>query len=219
MKLYRSRAYWSCTFLMLFGLVGNSGAQNATKKTKQFQLKEITPIDTALQYYPELQHTQILFKYKKRSSPLAASIGLFNIFKKPQNRKYNITISNLPRKKIRVIAYDSLSNDAKVGVIGHELAHIAYFNTLSSWQYLWHAVKNFNKYNVDRSEFATDKRCIQHGLGKNLFIWSTEVRQKLGIKKWGGAGNPDAVRERYMNPETIIMQIEMYNNSLQAVKK
>ncbi len=200
----------TCILILLIIIVCKNSVQAQGLNTKH-TLKKATAVCKALTYYPELTNTKIKWKYRKRNSPFAASINLLNIFRKPINRTYAIIVSARPKPKLKSISYDSLSADSKIGVIGHELAHISYFNTLSTWQYIKHSIKNINKYNVDKSEYATDLRSIQHGLGFYLLSWSKEVREKLKINKWGGSGNPDAIRERYMNPETILMHLKTLN--------
>jgi hypothetical protein len=159
----------------------------------------------ALAHYPELTKINIKIKVKKKLAPLAARPKLFSIFLKPAKRKYIITISTSTIKMLQPILLEKLSFNAQVGVLGHELAHVSEFNSKSGFFFVKLALKHvFNKRAIDRFEYNTDKRCIDHGLGFQLLSWSNEVRQKLNLEKWGGANNPKTKRERYMNPETIL---------------
>ncbi|HOY97061.1 MAG TPA: hypothetical protein PK509_15050, partial [Catalimonadaceae bacterium] len=60
----------------------------------------------------------------------------------------------------------------------------------------------------DQFEFNTDRICIQHGLGLKLLAWSREVRNKLKMKQFDREKSSDEIPERYMNPDTILKEIQ-----------
>jgi hypothetical protein len=77
-------------------------------------------------------------------------------------------------------------------------------------------LEHLSKKRMDKFEYNTDKRCIEHYLGFHLLSWSKEVREKLDLTIWGGANKPDAKSERYMNPEKILQTmalLPMYKKS------
>lgn len=206
---------------LIFVLSSNTVAQNINsvfyRDSVKFYLKHDTAcknkmipaefsdaIHIALQFYPELNTSKIKFRTKKTMSPLAARPTFWAIFRKPSKRKYIITISSSTNKKLTSILLKNLSFNSQVGVIGHELAHISFYNTKKGIYFIRLALMHLNKRAIDRFEFNTDKRCIEHGLGHQLLSWSNEVRAKLDLKQWGGANSPMGKRERYMNPETIM---------------
>jgi hypothetical protein len=176
---------------------------------KIFQLKNKEAILIALQYYPELIHTNIKFKVKKSKSPLAVRPKIWAIFQKPIKRKYIITISNSTTIMLKPILFENLTFNSQIGVIGHELAHISFYQSKQGFYLIKLAFMHLNKRYIDKIENNTDKSCIDHGLGHQILLWSKEVRQKLNIKQWGGANTPDAKKERYMNPESIINYISL----------
>ena len=45
---------------------------------------------------------------------------------------------------------------------------------------------------------------------------SSYVRHILNIEKWGGASNISSTNQRYMNPETILSEMERYSIYQQA---
>jgi hypothetical protein len=174
-----------------------------TNKTIPPNYKEA--IQMALTHYPELQETNIKFRIKKKLAPLAARPRTLSIFRKPAKRKYIVTISSSTIKMLCPILLQNLSFNAQVGVLGHELAHVSEYHSKGTFFFIKLVFKHiFNKRAIDRFEYNTDQRSIEHGLGFQLLSWSEEVRQKLNLNKWGGANKPNTKRERYMNPETII---------------
>lgn len=177
-------------------------------KTIPNEFKDV--IHIALQYYPELTNTNIKFKLKTKLTPLAARPTFWAIFRKPSKRKYLVTISRSSIKMLNPILLKNLSFNAQVGVIGHEIGHISFYNTKRGLYFIALIFKHLNKRTIDRFEFNTDKRCIENGLGYQLLSWSSEIRTKLDLTQWGGANSPTAKRERYMNPETINKNISSF---------
>lgn len=172
--------------------------------------REIRPqVLTALYFYPELKDTKIIFRFRKRTTPLSCRPQIFSVFKKSPNRIYVITISKKSNQKLSPILFDNLPYNAQIGVLGHELAHITEYRTKSTVQLVALAFKMFNARNMDKFEFNTDLICIQHGLGFQLYDWSSYVRNVLNIPEWKGPKMKDSVdkdfsvNERYMNPTTI----------------
>lgn len=177
--------------------------------------REIEPqVLTALSYYPELKDIKIEFRIKKRNTPLTSRPRIFSVFRKKKNRKYIITISSESSDRLVPILFSNLPYNAQIGVLGHELAHIADYNTKNTFQLLGLSFGMLSAKYVDKFEWNTDKRTIEHGLGYQLYAWSSYVRKALDIKEWHGAsqdvdeGNKPSINERYMGPSTILGQIK-----------
>lgn len=172
----------------------------------------------ALSYYPELVGHKIAFRFRNKITPLSSRPCLFSLFVQREKRTYIITISRKTTKQISPILFANLPFNAQVGVIGHELAHIIEFSQKSSWQLVTLFFKNLKSSNTDRFEFNTDRVCIEHGLGYQLYDWSAFVRVALQIREWKGVtfdGDTAQVNQRYMNPPTIhrfMQKNGMYNN-------
>jgi hypothetical protein len=161
-------------------------------------------INAALAYYPELTDTRIVFKIKKQKSPLTAKPSFGALFRSASRRKYVITISNKTDVNFTPIQLRNLSLNAQIGVIGHELGHISDYRRRSGLYFIGMGIGSLSSKVTDRREYATDMRCIAHGLGYQLLAWSIEVRSKLDIRQWKGVKEVDyGERERYMNPQSI----------------
>ncbi len=177
-----------------------------------------TQILLALSFYPELKNTEIEFRIKKTKTPLTSKPSFTSMFVSAKKRKYYVTISSQSIEALEPILFRNLNFNAQIGVLGHELAHIAQYNH-SGFGKMLHIVEIelFSKNKVDRFEHNTDMSCINHGLGYQLLDWSKSVREKLCNQNWRGANNvcSDSKKERYMNPESIIKTIEelsIYNH-------
>ena len=165
-------------------------------------------IQGALLFYPELKNSRIKFRIRNVKSPLAARPTFWAIFQKPENRTYLITISRKTSERFTPILLKNLSFNAQVGVLGHELSHISFYNKQKGAYFIKLLFMQLNTKAMDNFENDTDKRCIAHGLGYQLLAWSTEVREKLHIKTWKGVDNNGTLaRERYMSPTSILKEI------------
>jgi hypothetical protein len=164
-----------------------------------------TQIKGALLFYPELKNKKIKFRIKNVKSPLAARPTFWAIFQKPENRTYLITISNKTSAQFSPILLKNLTFNAQIGVLGHELSHIAFYNQQCGLYFIRLIFMQLSTKAMDRFENDTDKRCINHGLGYQLLSWSTEVREKLKIETWRGVDDNSVLeRERYMSPASIL---------------
>ena len=179
----------------------NSGAYLDFATQKKYPKQIEKPLLTALSYYPELKDTKIIFRLKKRNTPLTSRPRFFHVFKGKKKRVYVITISTKTLKTFEPILFHNLPYNAQIGVLAHELGHIVTYKQKSSFQILGIALKLLNAKFVDRFEYETDHIAIQHGMGHQLFGWSVFVRKALKIEEWNGISNNG--NERYMNPQTI----------------
>jgi hypothetical protein len=164
----------------------------------------------ALSYYPELKNTKIEFRVKKTKTPLTSKPSMLSLFSSAKKRKYYVTISEQSNTYLEPILFKNLSFNAQIGVLGHELAHIACYRHKSFGKmFNIIGIEIFSKRQVDKFEYNTDIVCINHGLGYQLLEWSKLVRQNLGRDNWRGANNicTNPKKERYINPESIIKMI------------
>ncbi|WP_291131663.1 hypothetical protein [Flavobacterium sp. UBA7682] len=164
----------------------------------------------ALSYYPELKDTQIEFRVKKTKTPLTSKPNILSFLLSAKKRKYCVTISEQSNTYLEPILFKNLSFNAQIGVLGHELAHIANYRQKGFGKmFNIIGIEIFSKKQVDKFEYNTDRVCINHGLGYQLLDWSKWVRQNLGRDNWRGANNItiNPKKERYMNPESILKMI------------
>jgi hypothetical protein len=166
----------------------------------------------ALMYYPELKNTKIKVVVKKSKTPLTARPSIWAVFQRSQNRKYIITISTETAARLQPILLKNLSFNAQIGVLGHELSHLSFFQEKKGLYFIRLLGMHLNRKSIDIFENDTDKRCINHGLGHQLLAWSSEVRANLKITHWAGVKHAKNMkRERYMSPQSIIDYMKLIN--------
>jgi hypothetical protein len=169
----------------------------------QFALQTLV----ALSYYPELKNTSIHFIYKPAVSTLTTKPNFPSLLLTGGKRTFKIIISDSSIKQIEPVILPKMDFNAQVGIIGHELGHVADFKQRSLLSLIGSGVGHlFSTGYIDKFEFRTDSICIAHGLGYQLLAWSSFIRSTMHTANWEGANNIDnmpMMRERYMNPSTI----------------
>lgn len=160
--------------------------------------KEIElPCLIALSHYPSLVDTRILFRYKKIRTTMSALPGR-GVTGTLFNRSYIVNI-NSDRKNAGTINLSNLSFNARVGIIGHELAHIVQYQTCTGGELVLmgagYMVPLVRK-NIERS---TDRRAIEAGLGKQLYAFTKYVLESNET----GEGYLLTKKKYYLSPSEI----------------
>ncbi len=166
----------------------------------------------ALSYYPELKNVTIKFKSNKLNSTMAARPTYGSVFKRKGKRKYVITLND---KQSVNVPFDSASFNAQVGVIGHELAHISYYEKEKAGKLRRLTFKYLNKKFRAKFEKDTDKRAVLHGLGWQLYAWKSFVEHypyvpkeylEYKAKTYLGSAQIKALTISYLNGEIKLEQ-------------
>lgn len=153
-----------------------------SKRKKLLKSLEV-PSLTALSYYPELLHTRISFRKKHLPYSMNAQPTFLSMFRPINKRKYVIRVNSILSEKSGFIA-DSLEFNAQVGLIGHEFAHIAYYQSKTGLQLLKQFVKYaFSKKFRRKWECDTDISTINHGLGYQLLYLAKYLENGQDIPK------------------------------------
>jgi hypothetical protein len=170
----------------------------------------------ALSHFPELKKTHIHFRVKASRMTARTRPGLISSILPKGHRSYIITISNRTIPVLSPILLGALPRDAQVGLLGHELSHVADFSKKTTLRSFRDLVGHLSARWLDRLEYHTDWIVIQHGLGKNLMAWSAFIRDHFHVKYWRGSGyvmEKNNTIERYMNPDTIDKYMQQLKDS------
>lgn len=173
---------------------------------------------TALSFFPELREVKIDFVVRKSVIPLSSRPRLGSLLRAAKHRRYLITISSQSTKELTPILLENLPYNAQVGVLGHEISHVANYLHTSAWGLArigWGLV--FSDRATDRFEANTDQTCIEHGLGFQLHAWSVEIYKIMGDSVEASQGQRQPMRERYLRPETILRrmrELSLYQSSI-----
>ncbi len=206
-KLYLKPNFTALSIVLCLSSAGYT--QNVSQSTfdslkSEFPLVREVPIEletavySSLSYYPELQNNPIRFKQARISTTLNARPTLGSLlFRRKENRRYVVRINSTMADSI--ISVYHLSETAKRGIIGHEFAHFADYETRNFWQVLGRAFSYLSKKRKASFEKAIDTATIKRGLGHELYAWSYYVLYESNAT----VAYKDFKRETYLTPEEI----------------
>lgn len=123
---------------------------------------------TALQYYPELKSTHIIFRFGKAKTTMSSRPAAASLLHNRSKRTYIVTINEDGASKLG-LKWSELTFNETVGWLGHELGHILHYSQKSNigilsmgYQYMFPSYKR-------KMERFTDQLAIQHNLGFALY--------------------------------------------------
>ncbi len=140
--------------------------------------KQIAPqyeqqIIYSLSYFPELANAKIKFKIKNSTKGIISTrptIGA--IFRRSNKRKYLVLIFN-PSSPNTIPLFSNAGANGQVGILGHELCHIVYFNQKTGLGLIGLGINHISTKYMDRFERRTDSMDIVRGLGYQLIAWKS----------------------------------------------
>ena len=163
-----------------------------------------TAVYSSLSHYPELQNNPIRFKQARISTTLNARPTLGSLlFSRKENRKYVVRINSTMADSI--ISVYQLSETAKKGILGHEFAHFADYETRNFWQVLGRAFSYLSKKRKAAFEKAIDTATIERGLGPELYAWSYFVLYESNAT----VEYKNFKRQTYLSPDAILRLISI----------
>lgn len=131
----------------------------------------------ALQFYPELEKVPIKFKRSDTKTTMETRPQINTLFRQRKHRKYIIHVDTKVKKNDGLLI-DSIPFNALVGLIGHELAHIAHYEQLTNIQIMGFGVTYNDEAFKTHIERTTDEVTINHGLGWQLYEWAAYAMVK-----------------------------------------
>jgi hypothetical protein len=136
-------------------------------------------VQKALSHYPELDHLEIHFRFKKirRESFMLAQPYAESLLKRGRKRAYQIIINEEFFTKNPAYDDGKIPFNVIVGWLGHELGHIKDYTSRSgvnlfSFGLMYISFNNF----IRKAEIAADKYCVEAGLGDELLESKTFSR-------------------------------------------
>ena len=135
----------------------------------------------ALSYFPELKGTRIKFQLRKSHSTLKTRANWLSMLGSKDKRQYVITISTRSSESLDPVLFDKMTEEQRVGILGHELSHVADFEKKSTLKCLFSGISHISPSYVDSLEYHTDQIAIAHGLGKQLEMFELTSFSHAGV--------------------------------------
>ena len=153
------------------------------------------PTLIALSHYPELKGIRIEFRFKQSGSTLMSKTTVWSLLQRPEKRTYLINIRQSNQVDSALLQYMTL--DEQLGSLGHELAHTSDYLKKGFGEMVKVILGHLSRKYLDRQEYSTDDRAINHGLGFQLYRRRSIKQSKL---QWHSTST---TTERYMKPSTV----------------
>ncbi len=129
----------------------------------------LEPSLIALSYYPDLVGVKIEFAYSDEATTMAARPKPRTLFVK-KRRRYLILINN--EEEFDGVKLRDVPFNAQIGVIGHELAHIADYENHNMFGVVGILFRYADKGRKALFEKEIDRSTIERGLGWQLYDWA-----------------------------------------------
>lgn len=158
--------------------------------------------------YPQLRDVAIDMKLIPSGAPMEANFDIKTLFGAKKNRKYIIYLNNAKNTDFDEILLHSLPFDAQVGILAHELGHVAYYHELSTlelakWGLLYLISDEFRATN----ERTTDLMPVYHGLGSQIFQYAWYVRNDSSCAELYQQFGAEFVDKYYMTDKELAAAI------------
>ena len=141
--------------------------------------------------YPQLKDVSIDMIFTQGGAPMMASLDVWSLFGPRKNRQYLILLNDAKNTFFDPILLRNLPFDAQVGILAHELGHVAYYHKLNllefgKWGLSYLQSDEFHAIH----ERTTDLMPVYHGLGSQIWQYAYYVRHdpKGGILYEGEKG-------------------------------
>jgi hypothetical protein len=163
----------------------------------------------ALSHYPELKEAKIEFLEQSARFPLQSRPKVGSLLLPFKKRDYVIVISNKSLEEYDLILLNKIPREGQIGVLGHELAHLSYYEKRNSLEITVIGIKYvLSKRFRNTFERMTDRIAIQHHLGNQLLDWRNYYEGLKKRRALGEISNKMYFEERYLTAEEIKKEIE-----------
>jgi len=160
--------------------------------------------------YPQLKDARIDMILTDYGPPMMADIDIWSLFGTRKNRLYQIKLNDAGSTFFDPILLRSLPFDAQVGILAHELGHVAYYHQLNLFQIgKW----GFNYLQSDEfhatHERTTDLMPVYHGLASQIYQYAYFVRNDPSCQDFYKKGK-EFMDKFYMTDKELLEVISRY---------
>jgi hypothetical protein len=154
--------------------------------------------------FPQLKNTKIDMLLTQEGAPMESTVVIGSLFGPRNNRHYLILLNDAHNSFFDPILLRSLPFDAQVGILAHELGHIAYYNELNifafaKWGLLYLRDEKFRA----THERTTDLMPIYYGLGSQIYQYAYFVRKDPSCKTFYEQGK-DFMDKYYLTDKELL---------------
>lgn len=127
--------------------------------------------------YPELKGVKIDMELTQSGAPMESNFNIWSLFGPGSKRHYRVLLNNAQNTPYDEILLRSLPFDAQVGILAHELGHVAYYHRHNTLQIAkWGLSYLFKDEFHVAHEQSTDLMPVYHGMGSQIWQYAYYVR-------------------------------------------
>lgn len=161
--------------------------------------------------YPQLKNVKIDMQLIPSGAPMESNFDIPTLFGKKQDRKYIIYLNNAENTQFDEILLRSLPFDSQVGILAHELGHVAYYDKLSTLQIgKWGIMYLLSDEFRAKHERSTDLMPMYHGLGSQIYQYAYYVRNDPSVKTLFENFGAEFIDKFYMSDRELKEAINSY---------
>lgn len=170
------------------------------------------PALLAYSAYPQLRDVNIEMVLTEEGAPMESNFALWSLFGKKKNRVYRILLNDAQNTPFDEILLYSLPLDAQVGILAHELGHVAYYDRLSTLQIAkWGIMYLIDEEFRATHEKTTDLMPVYHGLGSQIYQYAYYVRNDTSCVKLYEQFGAEFIDKFYMTDKELQMAISNHH--------
>lgn len=169
-------------------------------------------VNLALKYFPQLDKTKIIFKFKKniKKSTMQAQPTFESFFKSRKNRSYQILISEKFKISDKEFSTRDIPSDIFIGWIGHELGHIMDYQNRGKLNLIWFGIKYLLlDSHIVEAERAADSFAVAHKMEDYILKTKDFILNNAKIPEL----YKNRIKRYYLSPEEIMVLVEDRNKS------
>jgi len=158
--------------------------------------------------YPQLKGVEIDMQLIPGGAPMESNFDFISLLGSGKNRKYIIYLNDAHDTPFDEILLRSLPFDSQVGILAHELGHVAYYHQLSTWQIAkWGLMYLVSEDFRAKHERSTDLMPVYHGLGSQIYQYAWYVRNDPSCKELFESFGASFIDKFYMTDEELAKAI------------
>jgi hypothetical protein len=158
--------------------------------------------------YPELKDVNIDMVLTQEGAPMESTVAIGSLWGSRKNRQYQILLNDAHGSYFDPILLRSLTFDAQVGILAHELGHIVYYHDLNILAFGKWGLKYLRDDDFRAAhERTTDLMPLYHGLGSQAYQYAYFVRYDPTCREFYKK-EKDFMDKYYMTDKELLEEID-----------
>lgn len=175
-------------------------------KNKIIPAKYEKQIIYALSWFPELVDATIEFRVTNSTGGIISTRPTnTSVLRRSGKRRYIVMIYDSTDGR-SLPPFSGAGINGQVGILGHELCHIVYFNSKTGLGLIGLGIGHISQKYMDRFEHKTDSMDIERGLGYQLLAWKSYLDHRFHAMRPDNLPPPEnqpIIHRRYMSVAEI----------------